>query len=233
MLPNILSLTRIVMVPAIITSYILGVTNPIYMKLAVGLFGGSAITDMLDGKIARKFHLQSDTGTVLDAFADKFLLFSMVPVLFLHPNSMIQLLLGIMAMNEVLIASVNLYGSYHNCNTASSYIGKVKTWFLFLAMGGSILSNITQSITLPTILLALTNIGLEYATFKNYLDKYKGEIREQEWQNLIDEDNETIEIVNDQKQLDKTFEYNPIKYLPTDHKQKSKSIGAKNKLHHP
>ncbi len=231
MLPNILSLTRIGMVPVIILSYIIGISNPLFMKIAVILFGSSAITDMLDGQIARKFQLQSNTGKVLDAFADKFLLLTMIPMLLSHPSPIIQLLLGIIAINETAIAGINLYGSYHNCHVASSWIGKIKTWFLFLSMGGSILSNVISHATIQTILLALANIGLEFKTFKNYRRQYQSEIQEQK---LEDSKEEWItENHKEEKEYTKQIEYNHYSNNSVTQKKKYKKIGAKNKLHHP
>lgn len=232
MIPNILSLTRIGMVPVIMASYIVGISNPVFMKIAVALFGCSAITDMLDGQIARKFHLQSTTGAVLDAFADKFLLLSMIPMLFFHPSPIIKLLLGMSAVNESLIAGMNLYGSYHNCHVASSQVGKIKTWFLFLTLGGAILSNVISSTMIPTILLGITNIGLEYQTFKNYRTQYLSEIQTQREETLKEkefliEDKEEEE----EKELTKQITYNQFSNIHTTEKSKYKKIGSKNKLH--
>lgn len=70
-LPNKLSILRIVMVPLFIVAYFLPFTWSPY--LALGIFVLAALTDLLDGYIARKYNLVTDLGKLLDPIADKIL----------------------------------------------------------------------------------------------------------------------------------------------------------------
>lgn len=70
-LPNTLSLIRICMIPLVVVMYILNYAwAPI---VAVALFILAALTDFLDGYIARKYNMVTDLGKLLDPIADKVL----------------------------------------------------------------------------------------------------------------------------------------------------------------
>jgi phosphatidylglycerophosphate synthase len=64
-LPNILSFSRIPL--SLLLIYIATLQKPI---LFVCVYAVTALTDMFDGLLARKFHWESDFGTKLDGFSD-------------------------------------------------------------------------------------------------------------------------------------------------------------------
>ena len=66
---NLLTLLRLVLVPFVIRAILDG-----RHTLALALFAGAALTDMLDGAVARRFHLATPAGAWLDPIADKCLL---------------------------------------------------------------------------------------------------------------------------------------------------------------
>lgn len=70
-LPNKLSLMRICLVPLFVVAYFLPFSWGAYV--AVALFAIAALTDMLDGHIARKYNLVTNLGKLLDPVADKIL----------------------------------------------------------------------------------------------------------------------------------------------------------------
>ncbi len=65
-LPNKLTIARIISVPFFIAAYMFG-----YYILAFILFIAASFTDMLDGKIARKYNLVTNFGKIMDPLADK------------------------------------------------------------------------------------------------------------------------------------------------------------------
>jgi cardiolipin synthase len=65
-IPNFMSLFRIVLVPFIIWFYLHG-----QYRVAAVLVAISALTDILDGVVARRFHMVSDLGKLLDPISDK------------------------------------------------------------------------------------------------------------------------------------------------------------------
>ena len=70
-IPNILSLLRLLMIPIYLTIY-LRADTPADYALSAAILAVSCITDLLDGYIARRFHMISTVGKLLDPIADKF-----------------------------------------------------------------------------------------------------------------------------------------------------------------
>ncbi|MDD6175540.1 MAG: CDP-alcohol phosphatidyltransferase family protein [Firmicutes bacterium] len=67
-IPNLLSLLRILMIPAFVILFFKGGH---YLYWAAGVLIASGLTDMLDGVIARHFHMITPLGQMLDPVADK------------------------------------------------------------------------------------------------------------------------------------------------------------------
>ena len=74
-LPNLLTLSRIVAIPLVIAAFYLPpLVHPDWARWAACVvFSAAAITDWLDGHLARRWHQQSDFGRFLDPIADKLL----------------------------------------------------------------------------------------------------------------------------------------------------------------
>ncbi len=70
-LANLLTLLRLLLVPFVIQAMLSG-----HPMLALALFGAAAVTDILDGAVARRLHLATSTGAYFDPIADKLLLSS-------------------------------------------------------------------------------------------------------------------------------------------------------------
>ena len=69
-IPNLLSMFRLILIPVYIRIY-LNATEPEHYYVAGGILAVSCLTDMVDGKIARHFHMITTVGKVLDPLADK------------------------------------------------------------------------------------------------------------------------------------------------------------------
>ena len=69
-IPNLLSLFRLLLIPVYASVYLTAKNNNQYI-LAAGILAASCLTDLIDGKIARKFHMVTTLGKVLDPLADK------------------------------------------------------------------------------------------------------------------------------------------------------------------
>ena len=80
-IPNFMSFFRLLLVPFIVWAYV-GLQNT---KLAIILLAVSALTDVLDGRIARRFNMVSDLGKALDPVADKLTQVCVVLCLYLSP----------------------------------------------------------------------------------------------------------------------------------------------------
>ena len=110
-LPNLLSLSRLGMIPVYIFLY-LNATVPSHYYLAGLVIAFSCLTDALDGMIARKCNMVSTLGKILDPIADKITQFALTlclsfqypvlnPVLLLFVvKEVLQMFLGILSLTQ-------------------------------------------------------------------------------------------------------------------------------------
>lgn len=76
-IPNLLSLFRLALIPVYMVIY-LNATDPSHYFLSAAILAVSCLTDLIDGKIARKFNMISNVGKVLDPVADKATQFTLI-----------------------------------------------------------------------------------------------------------------------------------------------------------
>ena len=136
-IPNILSIVRCLLVPVFVASLLFlrnaGIVS--YIVPAI-LYGITALTDMLDGKIARKYNLVTDFGKFIDPLADKFMVISsMIAILvwMLLRNQIPQALVFvwlvlIILLRELGVTSFRLVvAGKSGIVVAASMLGKIKT----------------------------------------------------------------------------------------------------------
>ena len=82
-IPNLLSLFRLALIPVYITVY-LNAEEDWQYYVAGAILAVSCVTDLIDGKIARRFHMISTVGKVLDPLADKATQFTLTLCLSVH-----------------------------------------------------------------------------------------------------------------------------------------------------
>jgi len=130
-LPNLLTLSRILVVPLIIILLYSG--NRWLNLLTALLVVGAAITDGLDGYMARKYDFESNLGRLLDPLADKILLLStMVMLVYLHraPAWMVCLIL----CRETAVTGLRAVAADRGRMIAVSTMAKYKTTFQMIAV---------------------------------------------------------------------------------------------------
>lgn len=76
-IPNILSMFRLILIPVYVSIYLSAKDSSDYF-LAAAILAVSCLTDMIDGKIARRFNMISTAGKILDPLADKLTQFSLI-----------------------------------------------------------------------------------------------------------------------------------------------------------
>ena len=136
-LPNTLSIIRCLLVPVFVATLLLmrnaGVWGYVVPALVYGL---TAFTDMLDGKIARKHNLVTDFGKFIDPLADKFMvLSSMIAILawmFLRGKTVMALIfvwvVMLILLRELGVTSIRLVvAGKSGIVVAASILGKIKT----------------------------------------------------------------------------------------------------------
>jgi CDP-diacylglycerol--glycerol-3-phosphate 3-phosphatidyltransferase len=121
---NLVTLSRIVVTPIFI---VLIFKDALWCKWTAGLlFGYGAFSDYLDGYLARKYHLNSDFGALLDPLADKVLLLSAFLVFVQMQLAPAWMVLTI-AAREFLITGLRQMALSRNVVIAASRAGKHKT----------------------------------------------------------------------------------------------------------
>lgn len=150
LLPNLLTASRLILTPFIIA---LGITN--HFKMVIILIVIAALTDMLDGKVARYFHTVSDFGAKLDTVSDKVFAIGLSLAILTKYNQILPIIIL-----EIIIALMNVYFYYKLGEVKSLMIGKIKTTFLFITIIAVYLFILISKLSFINIILT----GLVYAT---------------------------------------------------------------------
>lgn len=135
--PNTLSLIRVFLVPVFVATLLFMRNIEIWGFVVPAIvYGLTALTDMLDGKIARKYNLITDFGKFIDPLADKFMvLSSMIAILvwmLLRGNVTLAMVfiwvVLIILLRELGVTSLRLVvAGKSGIVVAASMLGKIKT----------------------------------------------------------------------------------------------------------
>ena len=132
-LPNKLTVLRMCLVPVIIVVLMLPV-NTITNVIGAFIFLATALTDMLDGKIARKRGLVTDFGKFMDPLADKFMVIAAMMCIMYRSQSVALLfnilmpLILITVFRELAVTSIRLIAVKNaNIVVPANMLGKIKT----------------------------------------------------------------------------------------------------------
>ncbi len=136
-LPNTLSLLRVALVPVFVVTLLFLREIPVWGKVVPALiYVLTAFTDMLDGKIARKYNLITDFGKFIDPLADKFMvLASMISIdalMFLEGQTteaiVFMFVVLVILLRELGVTSLRLVvAGKSGIVVAASMLGKAKT----------------------------------------------------------------------------------------------------------
>ena len=130
-IPNVLTAFRILMVPVFVWLYC-GLEKRV---LAAAALGVSAISDILDGYIARHFHMESNLGRVLDPLADKVMQAAMCLMLLGRYPIMLWVLIFFGVKELALAAMGYAYMKRTGIVNSARWYGKAATAVLFAAVG--------------------------------------------------------------------------------------------------
>ena len=133
-LPNKLTVLRVCMIPFFVVMLLLnGGENQTYRYIAAAIFIVASLTDMLDGKIARKYNLVTNFGKFMDPLADKLLVCS--ALICLVDLKQLPAWMGIVIISrEFIISGFRLVASDNGIVIAASYWGKFKTTFQMISV---------------------------------------------------------------------------------------------------
>ncbi len=123
-LPNKLTLGRIILVPFFVAALL--IPFPLHNIAALLIFIAASITDLLDGKIARKHNLITDFGKFADPLADKILVLSAL-LCFIQLGWCDCVAVIIVLFREFTVTSIRLIAAAKGEVIAANIWGKVKT----------------------------------------------------------------------------------------------------------
>lgn len=176
--PNKLTIARTLLVPVFMI-FLLDSAIPYHMLIAAGCFIAASLTDLLDGKLARKNNQVTDFGRFLDPLADKLLVIAAL-VCFVQLNLADAWITMIIILRELMVTSIRLIASGSGKVIAANIWGKAKTVSQMTAIITVMGLNVFHLPPFPgTVLLwvaALFTIisGAQYVwTYREYIDTTK------------------------------------------------------------
>jgi CDP-diacylglycerol--glycerol-3-phosphate 3-phosphatidyltransferase len=163
--PNVLSVSRVLLVPVIVV--LLLVRTRVALDAAAAVFAAGALTDFLDGYLARRFQTASRTGQWLDPLADKLLVTA--PIVVLTAQGRFPLWAAVLILaREALVVGLRIYLGTRGRGMPASGTAKLKTLAQLAAIALSILplgagwSNVTLAVVIVAVVLTVYT-GAEYA----------------------------------------------------------------------
>ena len=160
-LPNKLTILRIIMIiPFLLVLYL---DIPYASYIALVIFVLASLTDMLDGKIARKHNLITDFGKFADPLADKMLVMAAM-VWFVEIGQMPGWVLLVVLVREFAVSGLRMVASDQGRVIAAGWSGKVKTASTMVCIVIMFLPipEILNTICVAIILVTTLYSGVEY-----------------------------------------------------------------------
>lgn len=177
-LPNKLTVLRVIMVPFFVFFMLTDVGGAANKWIALVLFIVASLTDMLDGKIARKYNLVTNFGKFMDPLADKLLVCSAMICLIPSGKLPTAVVIVIIA-REFIISGFRLIASDNGVVIAASYWGKFKTTFQMLMVIVLILNIQMPFFQILGTILTYVALVLTVVSLVDYIAKNKNVLKEQ------------------------------------------------------
>lgn len=181
-IPNLLSLFRLMLIPVYMVIYLKAEETKDYIVAGV-ILALSCLTDLVDGKIARKFNMITTLGKFLDPLADKITQFTLIISLAIrHP--VLWSVLTLFVMKELFQLVAGALAVHHGYILKGAlYTGKVCTTVLFVSLVTLV---VFPNLTEPSVsLIALIDGVFLMVAFGDYFITYLG--KKSRFQSLDDE----------------------------------------------
>lgn len=170
-IPNLLSFFRLILIPVYISIY-LHATQAREYYIAGAILAVSCLTDLIDGKIARKFNLISTVGKILDPVADKMTQFALAVCLSIK-YPVLRFFLALFVVKESFQAVLGLINLRQGRMLPGALpSGKICTAVLFTSLIILVLMpNIKHEIVVSIVLLDIVFLCM---SFLSYIFAYLG-----------------------------------------------------------
>lgn len=165
-LPNKLTVVRVLMIPFFVWFMLpsLGGEMAASKWIALAIFCIASLTDLLDGKIARKYNLVTNFGKFMDPLADK-LLVGAAMICLVEMGRLPAWIVIVIISREFIISGFRLIASDNGIVIAASYWGKFKTVFqmamiivLIAAFEGSVFAVVEQILIWVSLILTIISL---------------------------------------------------------------------------
>ena len=168
-LPNKLTIFRVILIPFFLV-FLLVPGIPAGNWIALGIFIAASLTDLLDGKIARKYNLVTNFGKFMDPLADKLLVCSALICLTglgRIPSYMVVIIIA----REFTISGFRLIAADNGVVIAASYWGKFKTTFQMITIIMLVLNLNVPFMNIINTVLIYISLGLTVISLIDYIAK--------------------------------------------------------------
>ena len=177
-LPNKLTIMRVILIPFFVF-FLLSPYFPAYGNyIAVAIFIVASLTDMLDGKIARKYNLVTNFGKFMDPLADKLLVCSAM-ICLIELDRLAAWIVIVIIAREFIISGFRLVASDKGVVIAASYWGKFKTTFQMLMVIVLILDIQMPFFQILGTVLTYVALILTVVSLIDYIVKNKDVLKDQ------------------------------------------------------
>ena len=165
MLPNIITISRII---SLILGFIFFIKDNILISLILYVYG--AVSDSIDGYLARRLDAYSKLGQYLDAISDKLYFLSLIIILLLNKKYLII----IPFIMETIISIINYLIIKKNKKVFTERVGKFKTTLFMITLILGIISIKIYSFMYPYIVFLVLTIYFHIETIFAYINQYNG-----------------------------------------------------------
>ena len=168
-LPNKLTVLRVILIPFFVVSLMIeNGANQTFRYVAAAIFIIASLTDMLDGKIARKYNLVTNFGKFMDPLADKLLVCSAL-ICLIQLGQLPAWMVIIIVSREFIISGFRLVAAEQGIVIAASYWGKFKTTFQMIAVVLMILN--FEALSAVTLICTWAALILTIISLVDYIAK--------------------------------------------------------------
>ena len=170
-LPNKLTIVRVCLIPFFVAALLFDHGNNYTMRIVANvLFIIASLTDLFDGKIARKYNMVTNFGKFMDPLADKLLVCSAL-ICLIELGQLPAWVVIVIISREFIISGFRLVAADNGVVIAASYWGKFKTTFQ-MVMICLMIANFPQLQILTNIIMWIALI-LTVVSLIDYLVKNK------------------------------------------------------------
>ena len=168
-LPNKLTIIRVCLIPFFVAALLFDHGNNYTMRIVANvLFIVASLTDLFDGKIARKYNLVTNFGKFMDPLADKLLVCSAL-ICLIELGQLPAWVVIIIISREFIISGFRLVAADNGVVIAASYWGKFKTTFQMAAVILMIFK--IPALTLVTNIVVVIAVALTIISLVDYVAK--------------------------------------------------------------